>query len=113
MTPNEIARKLYTIADDKQAKNIRLLEITDLTVLSDYFLICTANSTTHVKTIANEMELLLKHDGEPVHHVEGHGANSWVLLDFGCVVVHIFLPEAREFYNLDRIWADAKPVELR
>ncbi len=111
MTPLEMAEKLHAIADDKLAKDIRLLEIADVTVLSDYFLICTGNSTTHVKTLAEEMEFQLKKLGEPVRHTEGHGSNSWVLLDFGCVVVHIFVPDAREFYNLDRLWADAKQIK--
>jgi len=111
MTPRDIAVKLFEIAEDRKAKNIRLLEITDLTVLADYFLIATANSKTHIKTMAEEMAQQLKQNGEPVHRIEGHGGNNWMLLDFGCVVVHLFLPEAREFYNLDRVWADAKTVE--
>ena len=111
MTPLEIAQKLYKIADDKLAKEIKLLKTTDLTILADYFLICTGNSTTHVKTLASEMALQLKNDGVPPHHIEGKGNNSWMLLDFGCIVAHLFLPEAREFYNLDRIWADAAVVE--
>ncbi|MCL2546696.1 MAG: ribosome silencing factor [Oscillospiraceae bacterium] len=110
MTPYEIAQKLFAIAEDRKAKDVRLLEITDLTVLADYFLICTANSTTHIKTMADEMALRLKELGEPARNIEGHGKNVWLLLDFGCVVVHLFLPEAREFYSLDRVWADAKLV---
>jgi ribosome-associated protein len=112
MTPLEIAKRLYTIADDKQAKDIKLLMTTDITVLCDYFLICTANSTTHVKTLADEMIFALKQQGVAMHHTEGKGNNSWVLIDFGCVVAHIFMADARDFYKLDRIWADAKTVDI-
>ena len=110
MTPSDIAQKLYAIASDRKAKELRLLQITDLTVLADYFIIATANSTTHIRTMADEMALQLKQLGEPVRNIEGHGRNSWMLLDFGCVVAHLFMPEAREFYNLDRVWADAKEI---
>jgi ribosome-associated protein len=110
LSPLGIANKLLDIAADKKASDINLLEITDITVLSDYFLICTANSTTHARTLCEEMELTMKEAGIPAHHTEGRDSNTWLLIDFGCAVAHIFLKETREFYHLDKLWSDAKLI---
>lgn len=111
MTPKELAVKLAHIADDKKARGIKVLEITDLTVIADYFVICSGTSTTHVKTLSDEMEFVLKQQGTAPHHIEGHASGSWLLLDYGSVVVHVFLEETRAFYALERLWADAKSIE--
>ena len=112
MTPKEIALTAAKALDDKKGQEIKVLETADLTTLADYSVICTATSTTQIKALADICEKTLKDAGEPPHHVEGHRGGTWVLLDFSSVVVHIFMDEARKFYDLERLWGDAKPVDL-
>jgi len=89
-----------------------LLRTRDVTILADYFVICTANSTTQLKTISDEVEKVLKENGETPLRREGHRNGGWVLIDFACVIVHIFLKEARDFYTLERLWADAENIDI-
>lgn len=113
MTPKEIALLLAKALDGKKGLDIKVLETGDLTSLADYFVICSATSTTQIKALADACEKAMKEQaGENVHHVEGHRGGTWVLLDFSAVVVHIFNEEAREFYDLERLWSDATPVDL-
>ena len=111
-TPREIAEAAVRALDGRKAQDIRLLKTTDVTVLADYFVICTAASTTQIKTLADAAEAALEAMGETKLHREGYRSGSWVLLDFGCVVVHLFMEEARTFYNLERLWADAEEIDL-
>ena len=113
MTPKEIAEIIVATLDGKKAEDIKLLRTTDVTVLADYFVICTANSTTQIKTMADEVEDVLEARGENPLHREGYRSGGWVLIDFGCVVVHIFMDEARQFYNLERLWADAERIDVQ
>ena len=112
MTPNEMALTIAKALDSKKGIDIKVLETAELTTLADYFVICTATSTTQVKALSDACEKVMKDAGEPPHHVEGHRGGTWVLLDFSAVVVHIFMEEAREFYGLERLWSDARPVDL-
>lgn len=112
LTPLEAAEKAVRALDAKKAKDIRVLETRELTVLADYFIICTAGSTTQIKTLADEVEKSLKENGEPALHTEGYRGGGWVLVDFGAVVVHIFLKDIREFYSLERLWRDAREVDI-
>lgn len=112
MTPKEIALECVRALDAKKGRDIKLLETGELTTLADYFVICSATSTTQIKALADVCEKALKDAGEPPHHVEGHRGGTWILLDFSSVVVHIFNEEAREFYDLERLWSDAAPVDL-
>lgn len=112
MTPKEVAEMVVRTLDDKKARDIKLLRTTDVTVLADYFVICTATSTTQIKTLADATEQALEDAGEQKLHREGYRSGSWVLIDFGCVIVHIFMDEARKFYNLERLWADAEEVDV-
>ena len=111
-TPQEIAEAAVRALDGKNAHDIRLLRTTDVTVLADYFVICTAASTTQIKTLADAAEAALEAMGEEKLHREGYRSGSWVLLDFGCVVIHLFMEEARQFYKLERLWADAQDVDI-
>jgi len=113
MEPREVARLAVEALDAKNAQDIKVLKTEELTVLANYFVICTATSSTHIKTLADEVEHVLESHAEPPRRKEGARAGGWVLIDFGCVVVHIFLQESREFYNLERLWGDAEVVELR
>lgn len=112
MTSYESAMLLANTLDSKKGEEIKVLKTEGLTTLADYFVICTATSTTQIKALADVCEKALKDAGEPPHHVEGHRGGTWILLDFSSVVVHIFNEEAREFYDLERLWSDAAPVDL-
>ena len=112
LTPDRIAELVVDALDSKKAKDIKLLRTRDLTILADYFVICTANSTVHLKTLSDEVEKVLKENGEPPRRREGHRSGGWVLMDFACVIVHLFLQEMREFYTLERLWSDAQEVEI-
>ncbi|MBC5736482.1 MULTISPECIES: ribosome silencing factor [Oscillospiraceae] len=112
MTPKETALTIAKTLDSKKGIDIKVLETADLTTLADYFVICTATSTTQVKALSEYCEKAMKDLDEPPHHIEGHRGGTWVLLDFSSVVVHIFMDEARKFYDLERLWGDAKPVDL-
>ena len=112
MTPTQIAELIVTALDDKKAKNIKLLKTAKVTSLADYFVICSASSTTQIKTLADATEAALEELGENKLHREGYRSGSWVLLDFGCVVIHLFMDEARQFYNLERLWADAEEIDV-
>ncbi len=81
-------------------------------MLADYFVIATGTSTTHVKSLADEVEFKLKESGCEPAHTEGYRSNSWILLDYLGVVVHVFTPEARTFYDLDRLWRDGETVDI-
>ena len=112
MTPKEMALTAAKALDEKKGGDIAAIEITEQTTLADYFVLCTATSITQIKALADVCEKTLKDAGEPPHHVEGHRGGTWILLDFSSVVVHIFNEEAREFYDLERLWSDAAPVDL-
>ena len=112
LTPREIAAAAAGALDSKQAKDIEVLRTTDVTVLADYFVICTATSSTHVKTLSDEVDRALSELGEPPLRREGYRGGGWILLDFGCVIVHIFQQDMREFYNLEHLWSDAEEVPL-
>ena len=112
LTPEIIAEIAVNALDSKKAKDIKLLRTRDVTILADYFVICTATSTTHLKTLADEVEKVLKENGETPLRREGHRSGGWLLLDFACVVVHLFLKDARDFYTLERLWSDAEDVSI-
>ncbi len=111
-TPKQIALQAAKALDDRKGLDIKLLEVTDVTSIADYFLICTGTSNTHVKTLCDSVEAAVEELGEPLLHREGHRGGTWVLLDFGCLVVHVFTNETREFYDLERLWNDAVPIAL-
>ncbi len=113
LTAKEVAYEVTKALDEKKGMNIKLLRITEVSTLADYFLICTGTSNTHVKTLCDYAEATLERLGEPLLGREGHRGNTWELLDYGSIVVHVFTEEAREFYNLERIWADAENVDLK
>ena len=112
MTPKEVAAIAAKALDNRKGVDISLLEITDVTTLADYFLICTGTSNTHVKSLCDAVEEALDQAGEPAIRREGHRSGTWVLLDYGCLVVHVFTEETRQFYDLERLWSDAKKVDL-
>ena len=112
LTPKEIAYSVTKALDEKKGMDIKLLKIDHVSSLADYFLICTGTSSTHVRTLCDYAEFVLEELGEPMLGREGHRGNAWELLDYGTIVVHVFTEEAREFYNLERLWADAETVDI-
>lgn len=98
--------------EDKKARDIKVLEVGDLTMVAEYFIIASGTSTTQVKALASEVEHVLLQKGVRPVHVEGK-TTGWILLDYGTVLVHVFLEEEREHYNLERLWADAQTVEIK
>ena len=113
MTAKEVAYEVTKALDAKKGMDIKLLKIDKVSSLADYFLICTGTSNTHVKTLCDYAEETLERLGEPMLGREGHRGNTWELLDYGSLVVHVFTEEAREFYSLERLWADAEQVDLQ
>ena len=98
--------------DSKKGQDIKVLKTGDLTTLADYFVLCTATSNTQIKAMSDACEEEMEKRGERVHHIEGHRGGTWLLMDFSCVVVHVFTDEARKFYDLERLWGDAQEVDL-
>ena len=111
-TPKQIALRAAKALDDRKGLDIRLLEVADVTSIADYFLICTGTSNTHVKTLCDAVEAAVDELHEPLLHREGHRGGTWVLLDFDSVLVHVFGRDAREFYKLEKLWAEGMPVEF-
>ena len=113
MTPKETALLLAKALDSRKGINIKVLETGHLTTLADYFVLCSATSSTQIRALSDACEKAMKEQaGEVPHHVEGHRGGTWGLLGFSAVVVHIFNEEAREFYDLERLWSDATPVDI-
>lgn len=108
----ELAMKIAKILDDRKARDLQVIKIEELTVIADYFVIATGTSTTHVRSLADEVEFRLKQEGVTPLSIEGYDSSSWVLTDYGTVVLHVFLEDARGFYALERLWGDAPRVEL-
>lgn len=108
MTSIEKTEKIVKFLDDKKAVGIRVLKISDLTAISDYFVVANGTSTTHIRALADEVDFKMGELGEN-GRLEGK-ATDWLLLDLDDVIVHIFLPEAREHYNLEKLWADAEEI---
>lgn len=112
MTPKEIAMTAVRALDAKKAADIEWIDVSSLTTLGDYLVIASGSSTTQVKALADEVEEKLSELGIEPHHIEGR-STSWILLDYTSVMVHVFHTEARNFYALERMWADGTklPVE--
>ena len=109
MESDVFAGKIVEILEDKKAKDVSTIDIKNVTVLADYFVICSGTSTTHIKAMADEVETKLKESGEQLfNNKQGYNSARWILLDYGSVIVHIFHEEDREFYNLERLWSDGK-----
>ena len=107
-TAKEIAEAAAQALDSKKAKDIKVLRVEDKTVIAEYFVLCTGTSSTHIKALADETEYRLTERGLPPYRVEGRDNNSWWILDYSNVLVHIFSRESREFYNLDKLYAEDK-----
>ncbi len=112
MDSREAALLMARTAEDRKGSDVIILDIRKITLVADYFLITSAPSTIRVKAIADAIAESAKQNGLEILHTEGHGTARWVLLDYGSVVVHVFLEEERLFYNLERLWGDAPVVQV-
>jgi ribosome-associated protein len=106
----DIGRKIVEIASDKQADEIVLLDTRNICSFTDYFVICSGDSDRQIEAIREEISKALKKEGVITHHSEGTAESGWVLLDLGNVIVHIFSPQQRNYYQLDDLWSNAAPV---
>ena len=110
-TPLEVAKAVETFLDNKKGRDIKVLHVEDVSNIADYFVVCTATSNTHVRALSGEVEYQLERRGVNAYHIEGRDNNSWVVLDYCNVIVHIFNREARDFYNLDKLYENTTAVE--
>lgn len=108
----ELVKKIVQILDKKKAEEIRVIEVSDITSLGDYFVISGADNTTKVKSLVDEVEYQTKQLGRYPARIEKDTSAQWVLLDYQDVIVHIFYRQAREFYDLEHLWADGKQIPL-
>ena len=110
------AKEMISVAvkalDSKKGKDLKVLYTADQTTLAEYFVICTGTSNTQVRALAEAVEEAMTKAGEEPHHIEGHRDGQWTLMDYSCVIIHIFTEEGRQFYDLERLWSDAQPVDL-
>ena len=107
-----LARAIYEILDSKKAKDIQILRVNDQTVITDYFVICTGNSTTQVKTLGDEVEYRLGLRGRDPIHYEGRNNGAWLVVDYASVILHVFNRESRDFYQLEKLYGDAEKIEV-
>lgn len=106
MEANDLASRITEILDDRKGKDIIVIDTRRKTVITDFFVICSGTSTTHVRALADELSRKLKEEGKEYSHIEGYDSANWILIDYLDVVVHVFLEEQREFYNLERLWKE-------
>ena len=109
MTALEKAKAAMKALDDKKASNIELIDVSAQTSLSDYFVIASCQSTVQVRACIDEVEEQLEKEGINVLHKEGYSSGSWILMDYGDVIVHVMQQEMREFYGIERLWDGVKP----
>ena len=105
-TPLELAKAIAGFLDDKKGHEIKVLYVEDKTVIAEYFVLCTGNSSTQIKALIGEVEYRIGLRGVEPYGSEGRDNNSWMILDYSNVIVHVFSREAREFYNLDKLYED-------
>jgi ribosome-associated protein len=105
-------RRAARAALDKRATDLVVLDVQGISNVTDYFLVCSGKSTTHMETITDAIRAELKSDGVRPLHAEGVAESGWILLDYGDVLMHVFLEETRMYYALERLWGDAPAVSL-
>lgn len=111
MTELQLAKEIVKVLDKKKGYDIKLLETFEHTIVGDYFIIVTGTSNTHIKALTDEVDYELKLLDVCPDHIEGK-ATGWILMDYTTVLVHVFTPESREYYNLEHLWRDAKEIDI-
>ena len=112
MNSEELMQKTVAVLSRRKTENIKVLNISSLTTIADYFVICNGNSSIQIKSLADELEEKLKEENIELYSKEGFSDASWILLDYSTVVVHIFNPEQRDFYSIESLWSDAPEVDV-
>ena len=109
----KLALDIAKILDTKKARDVKIIKVTEKTVIADYFVIAAGNSSTQVKSLADEVEYVLSQEqGIKPTSIEGRGLGNWILLDYDNVIVHVFGNQAREFYNLEKLWAEGEEIHF-
>ena len=111
MTSKEMTKLAINALEDKKAEDIRIIDISEVSVLADYFIIASGSNRSQVQALSDNVEETLGRAGSPAKQVEGYDTANWILLDFGDIIVHVFDNENRLFYDLERIWRDGKLVD--
>lgn len=112
MESKEIMLKAVAVLDGKKARNIKVLDISPLTTIADYFVVCSGGSTTQIKALSDALEEEFEKNGIHFMGKEGFNSANWILMDYGGVVIHIFSEEMREFYSIEHLWSDAAEVDI-
>lgn len=111
---NKLALDIAKILDNKKAYNVKILKVKEKTVIADYFVIAGGTSSTQVKALADEVEYKISEEkGIKPSAIEGRGQGNWILLDYENVIVHVFNPQTRDFYNLEKLWAECEEVDFQ
>lgn len=108
----DAALKIIEILNTRKAHGVKLLHVEDKTIIADYFVICSGNTNTQVKSLSGEIEYKMGLCNLDPLHIDGYSEGEWIVLDFASVMVHIFTPAARDFYKLEKLWADAEEVDI-
>lgn len=111
-TSLEIAKYAVSVLNERNAQDIKLLHVEAKTDLTEYFVICEGNSSTQVRALADEVEFKLEHCNLIRENTERDTDHQWIVLDFGCVMIHVFYYQARDFYKLDKLWSEATEVDI-
>lgn len=112
LMPDELSCEIVRLLDEKQAEDLHLYHVTDVTVVTDYYVVCTARSTTHLKALADDLEERMVEKGAPAAHIEGRAGGAWILLDFSSVIVHVMTRDTRDFYKLERLYPEESRVDI-
>ena len=107
-----LAEEIVKILDANKAGQLKLLRVNDRTVVTDYFVICTGNSNTHIKSLSGEVEYKLGEKGVKPMGIDGYDSGLWIVMDYGNVMLHIFNREQRDFFKLEKLWADAEDISI-
>ncbi len=113
MTQHEKLSVIVKALDSKSAQDIRVIRIGDLTVIADYFVIANGTSTTHTRGLVDEVDFRLGEKGVNPDHIEGVDGASWIAMDYGDIVVHVFYRDVRDQYNLEKLWSDGESVDIQ
>ena len=108
MDPHILSDRIVSILSDKKAKDIDVIDTANVTDIADYFVICSGTSTTHIRSLVDEVDFQLSQEGIKASHIEGYDTARWILMDYSSVIVHVFHEEDRQYYSLERLWSDGK-----
>lgn len=112
MTQQEKLSQIVKALDSKKAEDIRVIRIGDLTIIADYFVIANGTSTTHTRGLVDEVEFRLEQSGVSPDHIEGVDGASWIAMDYGDIIVHVFYKDARVGYSLEKLWSDGEEIDI-